>query len=109
MTALVVGGDGDVDEFGGGIGVAEGDDGDVDVGGFFDGLGVGPRVRDDDQTRFLEGTGDVVGEIPGGEAPGDGDGARMRGEFEDGALAVGAGGDDGDVGWVVDCGDDAGC
>lgn len=109
VTALVVGGDGDVDEFGGGIGVAESDDGDVDVGGFFDGLGVRSRVRDDDQTRFLERTGDVVGEIAGGEATGDGDGARVRGEFEDGALAVGAGGDDGDVGWVVDCGDDAGC
>lgn len=33
----------------------------------------------------------------------------MCGELEDSALAVGAGGDDTDVGRIVDCCDDAGC
>lgn len=33
----------------------------------------------------------------------------MRGELEDGTLAVGTGGDDTDVGGVVDSDDDAGC
>ena len=68
MATLVVGWDGDVDELGGGVRVAEGDDGDVDVAyvwirglyladrvmerghtGFFDGLCVGARVSDDDE------------------------------------------------------------
>lgn len=109
MAALVVGWDGDVDVFGRGVGVAERDDRDIDVGGFLDGLGVGARVGDDDQAGLFEGAGDVVGEVAGGEAAGDGGGAGVGGEFEDGALAVGARGDDGDVGGVIDCGDDAGC
>lgn len=107
MAALVVGGDGNVDELGGRVGIAEGDDGDVDVAGLLDGLGIGARVGDDDQARFLEGAGDVVGEGAGGEATGDGLGAGVGGELEDGALAVGTGGDDADIGGVVDGGDDA--
>ena len=109
VAALVVGRDGHVDELGRRVRVAERDDGDVDVGGFLDGLGVGARVRDDDQAGFFEGARDVVGEVARGEAARDGGGARVRGEFEHGALAVGARADDGDVGRVVDCGDDAGC
>lgn len=109
MAALVVGRDGDVDILGWGVGVAERDDGDVDVGGFLDGLGVGARVGDDDEAGLFEGARDVVGEVAGGEAARDGGGAGVGGEFEDGALAVGACGDDGDVGGVIDGGDDAGC
>lgn len=108
MATLVVGGDGNVDELGGGVGVAEGDDGDVDVRGLLDGLGIGARVGDDDQTGLLERTGDVVGEGTGGEATGDGLGAGVGGELEDGTLTVGTGGDDTDVGGVVDSSDDAG-
>lgn len=108
MTALVVGGNGNVDVLGGGVGVAKGDDGDVDVAGLLDSLGVGAGVGDDNQAGLLEGTGDVVGEGTGGEATGDGDGACVGGELEDSALAVGTGGDDADVGRVVDGGDDAG-
>lgn len=54
VSGLVVGGDGNVDEFEGGIGIAECDDGDVDVRGFTDGLVVDARVGDDDETRLLE-------------------------------------------------------
>ena len=108
MAALVVGRDGHVDVLGRGVGIAKGDDGDVDVGGLLDGLGVGARVGDDDDAGFLEGAGDVVGEVAGGEATGDGGGTGVGGELEDGALAVGAGGDDGDVGGVVDGDEHAG-
>lgn len=108
MTTLVVGGDGNVDELGGGVGVAEGDDGDVDVGSLLDGLGIGAGVGDNNQTGLLERTGDVVGEGTGGEATGDGLGASVGGELEDGTLSVGTGGDDTDVSRVVDGGDDAG-
>lgn len=108
MTTLVVGGDGNVDVLGGGVGVAEGNDGDVDVGSLLDGLGIGARVGDDDQTGLLERTGDVVGEGTGGETTGNGLGTGVGGELEDGTLTVGTSGDDTDVGGVVDGSDDTG-
>ena len=96
MTALVVGGDGNVDVLGGGVRVAEGDDGDVDVGSLLDGLGVGARVGDDDQAGLLEGAGDVVGEVTGGETTGNGASTGVGGELQDGTLTVGTGRDDTD-------------
>lgn len=108
VTTLVVGGDGDVDEFGGRVGVAEGDDWDVNVAGLADGLAIGARVGDDNQAGFLEGAGDVVSEATGGETTGDGDGTGVSGELEDGTLTVGTSGDDANVGWVVDGCDDTG-
>ncbi|WP_252945904.1 hypothetical protein, partial [Streptomyces sp. CHB19.2] len=74
----------------------------------FNGLGIGSRVGDNDQSWLFEGARDVVGEVSRCETSCDGDGSGMCGEFEHGALAVGTGGDDADVGWVVNCGDDAG-
>lgn len=108
MTTLVVAGDGDVDEVGGGVGVAESNDGDVDVAGLLDSLGVGAGVGDNDQARLLERAGDVVSEATGGETTGDGGGSGVSGELQDSALAVGTGRDNTDVGRVVDCRDDAG-
>ena len=108
VATLVVGGDGDINVLGGRVGIAEGDNGDVDVAGLLDGLVVGARVGDDDQAGLLERAGDVVGQRTGGEATGDGDGAGVSRELEDGTLAVGTGGDDADVGGVLDRGDDAG-
>lgn len=108
MTTLVVGGDGDVDVLGGGVGVAEGNHGNVDVGCLLDGLGIGAGVGDDDQAGLLEGSGDVVGEGTGGEATGDGGGTDVGGELEDSTLTVGTGGDDANVGGVVNSDDDTG-
>lgn len=114
MATLVVGGDGNIDVLGGRVTVAEGlqllahvqfltdpqfgtyNDGDVDVGGLLDGLGVGAGVGDDDQAGLLERAGDVVGEVTGGEATGNGDGTGVGGELQDGTLAVGTGRDDTD-------------
>ena len=96
MATLVVGGDGNVDVLGGRVGVAKGDDGDVDVAGLLDGLGVGAGVGDDDQAGLLERAGDVVGEVTGGEATGNGDGTGVGGELQDGTLTVGTGRDDTD-------------
>ena len=67
MGTLVVAGDGDVDELGGRVNVAEGDDGDVGVAALGDGLVVGPGVADDQQTRLAEGSLDLVGEGSGSE------------------------------------------
>lgn len=108
MTALVVGGDGNIDEVGGGVSVAKSDDGDVDVAGLLDSLGVGAGVGNDDQTGLLERAGDVVGEVTGGETTGNGGGTGVRGELEDSTLAVGTSGDDTDVGRVVNGSDDTG-
>ena len=72
MARLVVRRDGDVDELERGVGVAEGDDGDVDVGRLADGLVVDAGVGDDDQAGFFEGARDVVCEVSGGETAGDG-------------------------------------
>jgi hypothetical protein len=108
VATLVVGGDGNIDVLGGRVGIAESDDGDVDVRGLLDGLGVGAGVGDDDQAGLLERTGDVVGEGTRGEAAGDGLGAGVGGELEDGTLTVGTGRDDADIARVVDGSDDAG-
>lgn len=108
MATFVVCWDGDVDKFGGGICVAEGDDRDVDVGSFFDGLSIGPWVGDDDQSWFFEGAGDVVGEVSRSKTTCNRNGAGMSSEFENSPLAVRTRRDDTDVGWVVDSGDDSG-
>jgi hypothetical protein len=109
MTTLVVGWDGNVDELGRGVGVAEGNDGNVDIGSLLDSLGVGAGISDDDEAGFLEGAGDVVGEVTGSETTCDGDSSGVCGELQDSTLAVGTSGDNTDVSWVVDGCDDAGC
>ena len=72
------------------------DDRDVDVGSLLDSLGVGAGVGDNDQARLAERAGDVVSEVTGGEATGDGDGTGVVGELQDGTLSVGTGRDDAD-------------
>ena len=109
VATLVVGRNGDVDVLGGRVSVAEGNDGDVDVGSLLDGLGVGAGVGDDNQTGLLERSGDVVGEGTGGETTGNGNSAGVSSELEDGTLTVGTSGDNANVGGVVDSGDDTGC
>ena len=109
MTSLVIRGDSNIDKFGGGIGIAESNDGYIDVGSFLDGLGVGAGVRHYDKTGLFEGASDVIGEIAGGETSSDGNGTGVSGKLEDSTLAVRAGGYDGDVGWVVDGCNDARC
>lgn len=72
---LVVTGDGNVDVSQGRVGVAQGDGGDVDVGGLGQGLVIGTGVGDDQKTRLPEGGLDLIGEGPGGEATSKGGGA----------------------------------
>ena len=109
MTTFVVGRDGDVDEFSRRVSIAEGNDRDVDVGGFFDGLGVGARVRYDDEARLFERASDVVGEISRSEATSDSNSTGVSGELEDSTLTVGTSRDDCDISGVVDSCDDASC
>ena len=109
MTTFVVCRDSDVDEFGGRVGIAESDDRDVDVGGFFDSLGIGARVGDDDEAGLFERAGDVVCEIARSEATGDSNSTGVSGELQDSTLTVRTSRDDGDISRVVDCCDDASC
>lgn len=106
MLRLVVGRDGNVDVVEGRVGVADGNDRDVDVRRLTDGLVVDARVGDDNQARLLERAGDVVGEVARGEAAGDGLRASVGRKLEDGTVAVRAGRDDADVVRVLDRGDD---
>lgn len=106
VATLVVGRDGNVDVLSEGVGVAEGNHGNVDVGSLLDSLGIGAGIGDDNQAGLLEGTGDVIGEGTGGEATGDGRSTGVSGELEDGTLTIGTGRDDANVGRVLDGDDD---
>ena len=80
MRALVVAGDGDIDELGGRVDIAEGDDGDVSVASLGDGLVISPGVRDNQQTGLAEGGLDLISEGAGGEAASDGAAANVPGD-----------------------------
>jgi hypothetical protein len=109
MTTLVVGWNSNIDEFSWGVGIAESNDRNVDVGSFFDSLGVGAGIGDNDEAGFLEGSSNVVGEVTRGETTSDGDGTGVCGKLQDSALTVGASRDDTDIGRVVNSCDDTGC
>lgn len=106
VATLVVGRNGNIDVLGGRVSVAEGNHGNVDVGSLLDGLGIGTGISDDDQTGLLERSGDVVGEGTGGEATCDRGGTGVGSELENGTLTIGTGGDDTNVGRVVNGDDD---
>jgi len=108
VLALVVGGDGDVDVAEGRVGVAESNNGDVDVRSLTDRLVVGARVGDNQQARLEETLLDLVSEGTGGVAARHGGGTSVRRVLEHGTLSVGAGRDDAHVGGVLDGDDGAG-
>lgn len=108
MTTLVVGWDSYIDELGWGIGVAKGDNWDVNVGSLLDSLSIGTWVGNNDEAGFLEGSGDVIGEVTRGETTSDGNGTSVGGELQDGTLTVRTSRDNTDISWVVDGCDDTG-
>ena len=108
VTATVIARNGDVDVLERSVGVTEGDDGDVDLGGFGDGLMVSTGVSDDEDAGLHELGLDLVGEGTGDEAAGGELGADVLGELEDGALTEEADGAAHDVLRVFDGGDDTG-
>ena len=68
-----------VDKLGGGVNVAEGNDGDVGVASLGDGLVVGPGIGDDQEAGLAEGGLDLVSEGAGSEAASDGGAADVPG------------------------------
>merc|ERR1719192_575863 len=108
VGALVVAGDGDVDELGGRVNIAEGDDGDVGVAALSDGLVVCPGVADHQQTWLSEGGLDLIGEGTGGEPSSHWGAVDIPGELEDSPLGIGPAGADVDVLRVLNRGDGTG-
>ena len=88
MTTFVICRDSDVNKLGGRVSIAEGDDGYVDVGGFFDGLGIGAWVGHDDEARFFERASDVVREIARCEATSNSGGTSVGGKLQDSTLTI---------------------
>jgi len=108
VLRLVVGGDSDIDVVQGGVGVADGDNGDVNVGSLTNGLVIDSGVGDDDQTGLLERLGDVIGEVTGSESSSDGLGTSVGSELEDGTVTVRTSRDDANIVGVLDGSDDTG-
>ena len=103
----LLGWDHDIDIFSRRISIAEGNDWNIDVGGFLDSLSIGTWVGDDDEAGFLERAGDVVREVTRSEATSGWRGASVRSELENSTLAVWASTDACNVGWIIDRNDDA--
>jgi hypothetical protein len=88
VTALVVGGDSNINPVEGGVGVGEGNHGDVHVGSLNQALVVKTGVADDDETGFKELLGVVIGEGTGNPLTTQVVGTSVGGELEDGTLSV---------------------
>jgi len=108
VLRLVVGGDSDIDVVQGRVGVADGDNGDVDVRSLSNGLVVDTGVGDDDQTGLLERLGDVIGEVTGSESSSDSLSTSVGSELEDGTVTVRTSRDDANIVGVLDGSDDTG-
>ena len=100
---LVIARDGNVDVAKRRVGVAQSDDGDVDVRSFDDGLVIGPGIHDDQKTGLAESGLDLIGESTGSEATSDRSGLGVRGELESCALALRTRRDDEDIGRILNC------
>jgi hypothetical protein len=69
---------------------------------------VDSGVGDDDHSGFLEGLGDVIGEVTGGESTGNGLSTGETSHLEDSSVTVRSSRDDGNVCGVLDGGENSG-
>ena len=97
MLTLVVTWDSDINVFRWGIQIGQSNDWDVNVGRFLDSLSIGSWVSDDDQSWFLERTGDVVGERTWSESTSNGGGTSVGRELQDSSLTVSSRRDGNDI------------
>ena len=102
VDGFVVAWDGDVDVLQAGVGVAEGDDGDVDVRGLGDSLVIDTWVSADQDTGLTEGGLVLVSKGTRAETTSDGLGAGVVTELEDGTLTLGLARNAHDVLWVLE-------
>lgn len=109
LGRAVAAGDGNIDVLKGGVGIAEGDAGDVHVGSFHDGLSVGTGIGNDQDSGLLELLGILIGKGTGHPSGGGGGNAtNVVGELDNGSLSIRSSGHDDDVSGVLDGGDDTG-
>jgi hypothetical protein len=108
VSTLVVGWDGNIDELSWGIGIAEGNNWNVDVGSLLDSLSIGAGIGNNDEAGFFERAGDIIGEVTWGETTGNWRGTSVRGELENSTLTVRASRNDTDIGGVINGNDDTG-
>merc|ERR1712187_1056813 len=90
------------------ISVAQSDNWNVNVTSFSNGLMINLWIGDDNQSWFTETSLRVIGEGTRGESGSTRSGANEFREFENSALTDVFGGNDADVFWVVNGGDDSG-
>jgi hypothetical protein len=108
VGGLVVARDADIDVLDWGVSVAQRNDWNVDVAGLSDGLVVNSWIGDDDQPWLSEPVLGVIGETTWGESTVHGGSLDELGTFQRSSLSHIFGGNDADIGWVVDGGDDSG-
>lgn len=108
MWGSVVAWDDDIDVFGESVAIAKGNNWDVNVTSFSNGLVVNGWIGDDDQSWFSVAGLGVIGEGTWGESAVDGRSAEEFGEFENGSLTEVFSGNEADVFWVFYGGDDSG-
>jgi len=92
VAALVVGGDGNINPVKRGVGVGEGDNGDVHVGSFGKGLVVKAGVADNDESGLKELFGVLIGKGTGNPLSAEVVRSSVGSELKDSALGVLAGG-----------------
>jgi len=92
VTALVVGGDSNINPVEGGVGIGESNDGDVHVGCLSQALVVKTGVANDDETGLKELLGVVIGKGTGNPLATEVVGTSVGSELEDGTLGILAGG-----------------
>jgi len=107
MLSLVVARNGNVDQTKRGISVAKGNCWDVDVGRFSDGLVVGSRVSENQQTRFHKLVLDLVGKSTGRISASNSLSSGIFGELEDSTLTKVPGGDNANILGVFNGDDDS--
>jgi len=67
---------------------------------------IHPRVGNNDKTRLLKRTSDIVSEGTRSETTSDSLSTGVGGKFQDGTMAIGTGGNDTDIIRVLDSSDD---
>ena len=108
LWGSVVAWNGNVDVFQWRIAIGQGNDWDVNVAGLSDGLVIGFLVGDDNEFWFFVAGLGVIGEGTWRESAVDGRSAEECSKFQDSSLTVVFAGNEANVFWVFDGGDDSG-
>ena len=108
MLTSVVTWNSNIDVFGWGVQIGQSDDWDVNVRRFLNGLSIGSWVGNNDQSWFLERSGDVVGERTWGESTGNWGSTGVGSVLQDSSLTVGSGRDSNNIFWVWNGSNDSG-